>query len=1342
MTEPTQTSLRAFLFTDIVGSTDLKRRLGDVEGARVIADHDARFRRCVEACGGEERNNPGDGFFATFPVPSAAVRCALAFMAALHDLPLRIRAGIHMGETIHVPGAGDRDKLLGLAVDTAGRVMGLARPGQILITRHALDSARQQVREGPGGEDVLWRSHGAYDFKGLEECIEIHEVGVEGIAPFDAPGDTAKARRAGGSTGSLPRIESAQAGTQFAPGDRVDGLHIEKILGTGAYGVVFLARDELIGRPVALKVVAGEHSVEAEEARDQILSEARLIGALNSPHIVTLHRVHPAPGGGWMLQMEFVSGGSLEDVLEPGEPLPVAEAVNVFRGVCLALKTAHDACVLHGDIKPANVLFGPDRIVKLADFGLARMLDPSGAPMDLFGRHFGTPRFMAPEVMTGVEAGRGADIWSAAVLFYLCLTGRYPFPAKTYGELVQAVMQSDPDDLPSGVPPELTALVMRCFEKEAGDRPESAAAVIAELDEITVRVLSSAGPVLARQRLTNCSIATTTFVGRVEEQQELEALIEAPETRIVTMTGPGGIGKTRLAQELCLALAPRFDGGAWFADLSETHDADGVAHAIAKAMRVDLPEDEPALAALTNILQLRPPMLLVLDNFEQIAEAAVETVGAFAAAAEQTRFLVTSRALLGLAGERSFELAPLGLPGLESSEPLAPHALLEFPAIRLFVDRASEADPRFQLDAKNSEDVLTICRELDGIPLAIELAAARARVLKPKDIAKHLSKKFQILTSTRRDLSPRQRTLAAAIEWSCDLLEPWEREAFMQSCVFRDGFSLEASARVLDLDEFEDAPFILDVAQSLRDKSLLTASDTGYENRLGMYRAIREYGEAAWIKEASAEKQRALAERHAEYFAEFAEEWNEQIPGPRDQEALDRIGHELDNLAAAQRWALDTDDPVLAARIVLAAAGTARLRRPSRVLAERLEQSLAALGDREQALRAGLLVQLAAACRVSGDWDRGSAAADEAVALGDERWLAEALLQQGEMRRSRGDMEGALAAFEQCEKAAGKARHLVAASIGCRGVTLHKVGDFDGALDCFEEATRIAREVGDIQTLARHISNRGSILEARARPDDAIACHREAEELSRRIGNRLRIALSLGARAILLTQKGDLDRAMRCYEEAEAIARELGAKQSIALIVGNRGSLHSARDEVQQAIACHQAAESIARELGDKRQLASSLGKLGALHKHLNEYDEALANYEEAERLGDDLGDPDIVAVHRCLRARLYRELDRDGEAYEALVSGMRIYEEIKADQSLWYFFFQCDLAQLEAGRGDADAAQLTARRALDLAARLGVDESHPNTSLRESCCAARALLGAASPPVDDERGEGGAEQS
>jgi tetratricopeptide (TPR) repeat protein len=266
------------------------------------------------------------------------------------------------------------------------------------------------------------------------------------------------------------------------------------------------------------------------------------------------------------------------------------------------------------------------------------------------------------------------------------------------------------------------------------------------------------------------------------------------------------------------------------------------------------------------------------------------------------------------------------------------------------------------------------------------------------------------------------------------------------------------------------------------------------------------------------------------------------------------------------------------------------------------------------------------------------------------------------------------------------------------------------------------------------------VLESRAQPEEAIACHREAEELSRRIGNRLRIALSLGNRANLHVHMGDLDRAMACYEEAEAIARELGAKASIALIVGNRGSAHSTRGEFDKAIVCHRASEAIARELGDTRRLAFSLGKLGSLHGQRGESDRALACFEEAEQLGEQAGDPRIVALHQCLRGRHFRDHGRAAEATEALRSGLEIYDGMNANRSIWYFGFKCDLAGLEQQHGDEQAAIRLARDALELAAQLGADESHPDDTTRQSVTRAREILSLAT--EEQERPEGDPEKS
>ncbi len=1113
---------------------------------------------------------------------------------------------------------------------------------------------------------------------------------------------------------------------QFEAGDRVDGLRIERELGRGAYGVVYLARDTLLGRLVALKVLPGGDASVSDSLRQAVLTEARLVANLNSPHIVTLYRLHPTDDGGLMQEMEFVEGGCLEDEMVEGQPMELERAVTIFRGVCLALKAAHAARVLHSDIKPGNILFGADGTVKLADFGLGRLLEGTGNSIQLEGQMVGTPFYMAPEVITGEEAGLASDLWSAAVLFYQLLTGQYPFAATNLGELMRGVLNEDPRPIAEEIPGTIRDLVLRCLAKSADDRPASAADVLREL--AADQSVKAPAPRPAK-RLTNLTPALTSFIGRVQEIEEIGTLLQDESSRLVTLLGPGGMGKTRLSQQICHTHLEQFAGGCWFADLAEIQTADGIGTAVAAALGVPQRSGEDPIAVVANALQYREPLLLVLDNFEQIIDHAAATVGQWLTAAGHVKFLVTSRALLGLAGEREYELHPLSTPSLMATLPGTAQAGMTFTGVQLFVERAREAKANFVLDDDNAAAVMQICAELDGMPLAIELAAARAKIMKPKQIAKKLNQKFQLLQSTRRDLTPRQQTLMGAISWSFDLLADWEREAFIQASNFRDGFTLEAAEAVLDLSDFEDAPLAMDIAQSLREKSLLTAYDTGDETRLSMYRSIRDYGRGKWLKSASDEQRRELSERHAEYYLDYVEEWNEHIPGMRDQEALDRIALEIGNLQLAQSFKLDSDEVDDAARIALAAAETMTVRRPPSQLVALLEQPLSRLESDSTVDVALLGVRLSAACQLSGDWNRAVDLADEAVerarASGDKHSLMRALLQQGAMRRERGNLLTAaesLAESEQLARGSDDKRAL-AVCTGELGMVRGQMGAMEVALEHFRTAEQLAREVGDNQTVALHVSNRGVLAEWSGHPDEAIACYREAEDISRRIGNQLRIAISLEHLANALSQTGDLEGALSAYREGETIARELGAKQRIAVLVGHRGTVHVKRDESDQALACYAEAVGIARELGDKRTLVVMLGHKAYALRHLERPDEALACYEEAEAVAEDMGDRLLVARSLCNRGSLLLALARNEDATSSLERGLRIAEEVKADKTVWYFSYKVSLAELAKLRGDEESAVWIAGEASDLARELEIDQSHPEEGVRLALKTVRELL-------------------
>ncbi|MHC4847994.1 MAG: protein kinase domain-containing protein [Planctomycetota bacterium] len=434
------TTLQTFLFTDLVGSTELKRALGDAAGSAAIAQHDALFRQCLAEFGGVEQNNPGDGFFATFGVPSAAVRCALQFQDRLRglDLPrkLEARVGIHIGESSLVPGAtGQPEKLLGLAVDIAGRVMNLSGAGQILMTRLVFDSARQHV-----AGDFAWRAHGPYLLKGIDEPVEIFETGVDGVAPLQAPADTEKSRRA------LRPGDEETLGWRPAAGLEVPGRadwKLEHSLGQGGFGEIWLARNDRTGEQRAFKFC---FDAERLQSLKRELTLFRLIKQTlgNRPDITRLYEVQfdSAP---YFLELEYTSGGTVAQWLQ--DTTPLATRLEIVAQIADALAAAHSVGVIHKDVKPSNVLIDTTHAdrpqARLTDFGIGRLLDrgalaDAGVTLDGFdgeptlapdlGSQSGTRIYMAPELMAGKPASIASDIYSTGVMLYQLVIGQLDRP--------------------------------------------------------------------------------------------------------------------------------------------------------------------------------------------------------------------------------------------------------------------------------------------------------------------------------------------------------------------------------------------------------------------------------------------------------------------------------------------------------------------------------------------------------------------------------------------------------------------------------------------------------------------------------------------------------------------------------------------------------------------------------------------------------------------------------------------------------------------------------------------------------------------------------------------------
>jgi len=1114
--------------------------------------------------------------------------------------------------------------------------------------------------------------------------------------------------------------------TVLTAGQEVHGLTIEKELGRGAYGVVYLATDKLLGRLVALKVIAGGGHALEEVALEQVKTEARLIALLRSPYIVSLYKTHPTEDGGWQLELEFVSGGCLDDEWTAGEPFELREAVRIFRGVLLALDSAHAAGVIHGDIKLGNVLFGPDGLVKLADFGMARVLEGTDAAIPLHGEIFGTPLYMAPEILRGEQMGAASDIWAATVLFYQLLTGGGPFPCENMGELIMAIQDGDPSPLPDAIPSGVADVIARGLAKQVGDRFPSAAAVLEQLDELAQRHPELAPRVLASENPTNLTADPTPFVGRESELNEIGDLLHTH--ALITLAGPGGVGKTRIARQLCAHVRADFPGGTWLADLSAAQSLDDVAHGVARALGIPFASDREPLVVVADALRFRQRHLVVLDNCEHLRAAVREALTHWLEHVPDGRFVVTSRALLAHPQERAYELEPLPVPQRLDRPELA--QAREYAGVALFEQRATKADAAFQLDETTLAAVCDICIDLDGMPLGIELAAARCSTMSANEIAEKLGAKFDLLASSAVAVSPRQRTLAGAIEWSFSLLEPWEKQAFLQSTVFRDGFTIESAEAVLDVSAFADAPSIREVLRGLREKSLLTARDAGYGPRLGAYKAIRDFGERTLQIETEAAERESLRRRHAEHFLALAEHWNGQIPGPHDDEAMDRIEVEIGNLRVIESRALEHRDGSEAAEAVLGIAKTMNVRLAPGQLIPLLDAALETLDDvvPETAIR--LRNELASACFVGGDWERSRQAAEEAVAMareiGHAGLTAQALVRHADVSRSLGKLDDALASYREAAERASKSGDEACRAMAVGGgstVAWQKGQRDESTVSGFLIASHLARAVGDHRVLARYLGNIGVVHESRGELDQAIACHREVEEVSRRKRDRKWVSMSLGNRGTAHVLQGDLEAGVRCYREAEEIARELGADAHVAQLVGHRGLIHSSRDELDAALRCFEESEEISRRIGDQVRLAFALGQEASVYIRREDYPAALEAYREAAEIGVKTGDRQIVARFTCNQGTVLGSMGRPEEGRDRLAEGLAIFDELGASHNIVYFMFLGGLASIERRLGNLEEAQRVARSAVALADALGITEAHSAKAATEALREVRAIL-------------------
>lgn len=671
---------------------------------------------------------------------------------------------------------------------------------------------------------------------------------------------------------------------------------------------------------------------------------------------------------------------------------------------------------------------------------------------------------------------------------------------------------------------------------------------------------------------TNLPTQLTSFIGREHQVDEVKHLIAT--ARLVTLTGVGGVGKTRLSLQVGADLLEEFPDGVWFVELAPITDSELVARQVAAAVGLQEAPGRPLIATLQDYLQAKE-MLLILDNCEHVIGACAVLAETFVRACPKLRVLAASREALGVAGEFAWPVPSLSVP--DDGQAMSLNGLMACEAARLLVDRAQAVSPRFSITESALPAVSQICKRLDGIPLALELAAARLKVLSAEQIASRLDDRFRLLTGGSRTALPRQQTLQALVDWSYELLSESERTLFVRLSVFSGGFGLEAAESVGAGDEVAEYQ-VLDLLSQLVDKSLVQVEERDGDSRYRLLETLRQYGVQKLIERGEVEPARA---RHADYYAAFAEGAEPHLWGPGARLWMNRLEVDHDNLRAALGWLVEAG----AAERALVMAGALRrfwwVRGYHREGHEWLTTLLDQTGPGEVSMsRARALSGVGLLAFFRGRPDLALAPLDEAVAmaraLGNEQFLAQTLAQNAMLLSIRADTAAARPLVEEALTLARRLgdRWCLAIAMGQLGMTAFMAGDHENAQHHLEESAALFEAVDDGQAswaqnfLGRLFLTRGEF--ARARPvleraltvaqtgrysfgigmatsslavvavaehdhAAALSCCREAFEVARVTGNGLMLPVALEARAILAGALGYPDAAVRLAAAAGAL---------------------------------------------------------------------------------------------------------------------------------------------------------------------------------------------------------------
>jgi non-specific serine/threonine protein kinase len=1026
-------------------------------------------------------------------------------------------------------------------------------------------------------------------------------------------------------------------------GKTISHYRILDLLGRGGMGVVYKAEDTRLRRLVALKFLS-ETQAHDTMALERLRREARAASALNHPNICAIHDIDEFQGQPFIV-MELLEGKPLSATLD-GKPQELEEILKIARQAAAALAASHEKLIIHRDIKPSNIMVTLQGDVKLLDFGLAKTGKPltpeatTAVTVTATGSIMGTIQYMSPEQALGQTVDHRTDIFSLGVLLYEMATGRLPFSGSTMIETINHIINTEPEaisQLNVNIPPGLERVISRCLEKSAQHRFQSASQLLEDL--------SKPDPDTGRQNRrgirNNLPEQVSRFIGRQAEKAEIRRLMTS--SRLLTLAGYGGIGKTRLALEVAAASLNDYADGVWFVELASLSDESLVPQTIAATLGLREERGRSIEATIEGYVKQRR-LLLILDNCEHLISMCARTADALLRSSAGLSILATSREVLAINGETVFRV-----PSLDK-------------ALELFTDRARSVRPDFQLTERNAATLANICTRLEGIPLAVELAASRVKAMSVDQIEARLGDRLTLLTGGSRTALPRQQTLRGAIDWSYNLLSQAEQTLFRRLSVFSGGCTLDAAETVCAVEGVNRGD-VLELVSALVDKSLVSTEDRDGQQRYRFMATLQEY---AQVRLEESGETHEIRRRFVDFFLDLADEGDRNIFGPLQKTWLDRLTLELDNLRSVLNWALSND--VQRGLRMVASLGQFWNLRGHFVEGRRwLQQSLSNASSTSGKHLAKALMSSGRLAWMQGDYALAQLHCEQALRmfreLGDKVGITGALANLGNVARLKGDPATEIALHTESLAISRECGHKrgIAVSLNNLGIAADVAGDYPRARALHEESLAISIEIGDKRSTAMSFDNLANTLLHQGDFTAALSFQEQSLAIRRELGDKHGISASLNNLGEVVWQLGDHVRAASIFNEALEIRRELGDRTGIAMSLNSLSEMARRESNYASAAALGNESVSLFRELGHKFGIAIASSNLAEIRSLQGDFDGAGTLYTECLERFREMGDKYSIATTLCGLGTIARRQSKPAEAMSLLVEGLSLFEELGA---------------------------------------------------------------------------------